>query len=650
MQDITTSQLSLYLSGSGVPDFILNILSKPQILLAFMYKSKNNIQALLKQQVVILNDMLSSIEYIKNVEKTLPGNLVEAQTAILQSTYAGTVDVSKYKDKITSFLNPANIRSGSSESFGKTNIDSKEDITSDIQTFKGLQAQLDTAISSFNNIEEDLKSIDIVKTITKNLSSSISERLPTLNDNKDQVSKIGLSIDLFSSVSALQFINSLDINNGVFAPLVSNTIPADLNIVGISESIKATALSNVYPQSTTHSDFKFTVDGTVYAIDFPSIVAKGRKYVVSTQSSTSYTIPANRRLYVKVTCPTLPQQQVLLPENILTPPGVIGIDVPAGTYTVSSIANIITSGLNVVDTGAVLTQFGFCSEFGKIGSNRLMIYGKSDVTNIEIVPEPGVYNTITFLYVSAKASCHNELFLQFGSTPTLSYQDLRDCVNYYYPITLEENRLRLSSGTSGPNSTLTFQTSISTDIGFTNFVPIVNSFSLNSKGTTLNPRDFGLYDGVIFQGPLTINGNDLIGNSPYGTFNVIIYPDLIKLRDILSLTKSYKSPIEFDSVWSPILSDPSPAQILAAKAYTKNLISYLQDYINKLEYTAKDSPILKVANDLLNLLESKNLTALISYLNNSQFSKFFNAALNENDSSLGLTLMKTIEDGVKNGN
>ncbi len=653
MLQVDTSQLSLYLENAGVPDFVISLLSKPQVLLAFMYKTGNAVQALLAQQNLVLNDLLNSLTYVRNTEKTLNTNLTEAKIVLSRFDSSGKIQVDKYKEKIMAFLKDANVKSGSSDQFGKTNIDSQEDIFVGVQAFLSIQQALSLLITNLASVKEDIATLTVVNTITKNLSTFNITRLTQLDESKNDVSKVGLAIDLFSSVTVFDYLASVaNFNEAIFQPLVSKTIPVNMSILAKSEDLVATSLSNPYPQTISHNDFRVAIDGTPITVDFPSTNAMGRAYVLASQGSASYNIPVNTRLYVKVTCPILPAAITLTPEGFQVPSGYIPIDIPSGTQTFSSIIGSITSGLFVNDTGMIPTQFATCDHFSTGVTDRIMIYGKSDVTSIEIVSAPGDYNHLTGLYTQARASCHDSLFLSLGKSNPVnqpSFLDLRDCLNLEFPVSLENNCLRITSGSVGVGSSVEFQTSIATDIGFTDNEPEPTKFNLISNGVALNPLDLGLYNGCLLNNtPITISGNDIIYAGPNGTFEVSIFTDLIKMLPIIQKLKTYKPPVDFERVWTPILSNPTNGQIETARVYTSSLKASIEAFSSGLLFKAENSSILEQANQLLNVLESRGLTLLETNLNQSRFSDFFNNALTTDKSSYGLQLMSTIEKGVKN--
>jgi hypothetical protein len=320
----------------------------------------------------------------------------------------------------------------------------------------------------------------------------------------------------------------------------------------------------------------------------------------------------------------------------------VPITLPSGIQSFSTVATAITNGLLLNDVTITLTQFGYAEHFAINGSNRLLIYGNSNVTKIEVIPPPA-YVFPVFNVVTAKASNNDALFLPFQTSYPVSqpkYKDIADCISYTYPLSIENNKLKIV-GQTGLTPSLTFQTGLSTDLGFTSFSVPKNEFTLIPL---VNPKDYGVYDGCIFNDELSIDGNTIKGNCPAGIFDVSIYPDLVKLKPISKITK--KPFDEFESIWGPILSSPSPEQILAAEKYTTDLLAYLNNLLTSFNFTAKSSPLLTDADNYLKILENKGLDKLVNYLLASKFSTFFFAA--EDEKSFGLALMSKIEKSIKN--
>lgn len=655
IEDVSSDNLLTYLSQTGVPSYYLTILTSPQICLVFFNKAKNRLLTLLKTQLTVLDSLSNALLYIKNTENPITSSMTDLKVPLLQFDSSGSLkNLETYTDQVLGFLSKLSIKSGSSQSFGQTSVDSQEDVFTGLQAFLTIQKDVDMLVKNLSSFEDQLKNVSLSKTISRNLSNFTRSQIDNLDQQKNDISRISIASDLLASTSVMSYFKSFgELFPGVYSPLVSSSIPANEEVYGYPEQVSAVATSLPYPRTVTHTSFDVSIDGTSYSVDFPSTAAKGRAYLLATQAAASYTILPNTRLYVKVTCPTLPNP-VVLTEGVTTPDGVIAVDLPAGVQTIASIKTAITNGLNVADTSAVVTQFAVCDEFSHAGSNRLMIYGKSDVTKIEIVPPPGNWNNGTGTYTQAKDSENSALFLQYGASQPINmplYKDLADCLNYVFPIELLGNTLQIASPSTGSGSSISFTSSISTDLGFTNQIPKPSFINLKSNGQILNPVSLGLYDGCFYKdstgnkGSITIQGQNIIPPAIPNMEKIIleIYPDLTFLVQtslkLLQGVTFYTN--QFSTIWLPILNNPSSQQVTSAKNYSNQVKSTINDLIASLTQTVKNSPLVDNTNVLMSQLETQGLTKLVTNLNDFDLSSFFAAQMN--DTSFGLDTMSKME-------
>ena len=656
IQDISNENLTNYLQQTKVPSYYLNFLTIPQLCLVLFNKARNRLLTLLKTQLQILDTINNGLLFITNYEKPVTASLTDLKVPLLQIDLSGNFNnLDNYKKKVTDFLSTLSLKSGSSNTFAQSSIDSQEDIYTSFLAFSTVQKDIDVLLANLKSFESQLQAVDLYKTVVQNLSNYSRSQIDNIDQQKDDISKISIATDLLASTSVMDYFKNLGtLIDGVYLPIVSNKIPASEEIYGYPELVSAISISNEYPQTTTHQDFKVTIDGTAHSIDFPSTSAKGRSYLLATQSAASYTIPVNTRLYIKITCPTLPMSR-LLPEGPLCPIGTLAIDLPSGVQTFSAIATAITNGLYAFDTGAVMVHFGYCEAFSIAGSNRLLIYGKSDVTQLEIVTGPGKWVGVTGIYTPSYDSCNSALFFNYSkSQPTNSpsYQDLKDCLAYYIPITFALNKLQIQSPTTGPNSSIVFTTSIATDIGFINSNPQPSYLTLKSRSVALVLTKLNVYTGCYYQDvygnlcQLVVNGNQI--QLPIAVPNVEkiqleIFPDLtFVVKAMLPIVKSILPYAEkLGETLSPILNNPTSTQIIIAKNYTSQIISSINSIVTMLTIDVKDSVFIQLVNTLLNQLESAGLSKLIANLNNLDLSSFFAAQMD--DSSFGLKTMSKIE-------
>lgn len=651
IQDISNESLDKYLQN-GIPDYYLAFLTTPQHCLVLFNKARNKLLGLLKSQLVVIDTLIESLSFIKSFEQPIQESLTNLKIPLVQFDTSGNLkNLDKYKSKVTKFLDTLPLKSGSSQTFAKTAIDSQEDIYAALQTYLTIQKDVGTLLANIQAFEIQLQGVDIYKAVVKGTASLARGEIDNLDQQKNEISKIALATDLLASTAVLEYFKSLGpLFDGIYKPVVSNTIPASEEIYGYPETLSAIAISAPSPQTTTHQDFKVTIDGIPHSIDFPSTAAKGRSYLLSIQTAGSYMIPVNTRLYVKITCPVLPNSRVL-PEGPTSPIGTVAIDLPSGSQTPSSISSAITTGLNVFDTGLALVQFGFCDEFAIAGSNRLLIYGKSDVTELEIVTPPGLW---TGTYHAAYPTCTE---LGFGYTKSApvnlpSYDDLLACLNYYFPVTKILNTLRIQSPTTGPNSSLVFPTSISTDIGFLEAHPQPTFIQLKSRGMIQNLKQLNLYTGCTYKDTLgnscafTVNGDTILLPIPIpnvGKLTLELFPDLVSVvKSSLLVAKGIQPySTKLEEIWLPVLNSPSDLQIILAKNYILQVQATIQAIIFSLTKEVKASVFIQATNSLLNQLDSKGLSKLVMNLNTLDFTSFFAAQMN--DTSFGLDVMSKIE-------
>lgn len=656
LNEFSNDDLTAYLEKAGVASYYLPFLTKPQLCLILFLKSKNVLLSLLKKQLQIVDSISYAIKYLNNIEDTITTSMTDLKVALLQlEASQQTTALKDYQDKVKVFLSKLALKSGSSQEMAQTNIDSKEDIYTALQTFLLVDKDIQKLLSNLKSFNKQLEQVNLGSSVVKNISIESRDQITSLDLQKNEVSNVSIATNLLSSSSLLSYFTRVPtLIEGVYSPLVSNTLPASEEIYGYPESLAAVSLSSSYPQTVTHDEFKATIDGTSYTIPFPSLAAKSRVYLRASQSSTSFTIPTNSRLYLKITCPVLPNSR-LLPEGPLCPIGTLAIDLPSGVQSFSTIASTITAALLAFDTGLVPVQFGFCSEFIVNGSKILMIYGKSDVTQLEIVTPPGEWNNTTGIYTPAYQSAHTALFLSYSKSEPLntpSYIDLLAVVGTYLPISLVNDKLQITSNLTGSTSSLAFTSSISTDIGFTNAVPVTNTIVLKSRGQTLNPTILGLYSGCIYKDALgntaviTVLNNALTLSITVPNEQKIqlqIYPDCtFAVQSLLLVIQSIQNyAAKFTETLGPLINNPTLQQIEVAKLYLEQLKTTLTTLIANLTYSIKASPLKNIVDSLLTELEQKGLDKLAVSLTQCDLQGFFSGQVNS--SSFGLQTMTSME-------
>jgi hypothetical protein len=226
----------------------------------------------------------------------------------------------------------------------------------------------------------------------------------------------------------------------------------------------------------------------------------------------------------------------------------------------------------------------------------------------------------------------------------VDYQDLRDCVSYFTPISIVENLLQVSSINTGETAKVLFSPSISTEIGFTDTYATDTILTL-SEGETLVTLNSIVVDST---GEHTVtNVSPLVySNTPNkDSYPVTVFSDLVSI--VKELTKvSFTIPQEeIIRLWGPLLNSPTVAQINEAKSKTKDIITGLSNYASSLTFVAQNSSVLKASTELTTYLEQKGYNRLIDFLIKADFTNFFAATKENTKLSYNQTLAETISNG-----
>ena len=616
-------------------------LTNQNLPLVFQVKTLNRIRKYLIDYVDVLQSMLSSINYINNLEKD-GVNSTTLETQIFLSNAKSSIGIKKalydYLDALQNF------RTTSTKEMAESNIDSLENIYAGLTYLTSINTVLEPLLENLYKFPPQIDFFVVRKSLLNKLSTFVKQ---TESAKKAQ-SPISSVINLISAFSFYE--NSLE-SYDVYSPLLSSTRPKDLSLYAKREKVKAVANSSPLPQTAFHTDFKVVIDAVPYTIPFPSFAAQGRIYILSLPITT-VNLTTDKRLYLRLESIFLIPKGILLPEGVQLDDGIIAIDFPAGSYNFNSIVSTINAGLTYSNTAGGTTTFGECSNFS-LSTDRLCISMDSFVTSFSIISNPGSWDNLTGIYTQSLPSCNDDIFLPFSSNklPTnIDYIDLRDCVSYYYPVTLNDNILTIESVNSGETASITFPTSISTDIGFTNVLSINNSISLYSGQEVQNPTSLGVnvgYSIVDDNGKHLVESiNPITYSSPPNkdSFEVSIYIDLIDIVKDFLLTSISLSHKEIITLWTPIINNPLVEQVNETKNKIPLYITQIQNYINQLTFTYVNSQLFNTANELIELLEQKGYNKLIFYLNNADFSSFFSALENKSDLSFNQSLADSLSN------
>jgi hypothetical protein len=620
ISDIDLTFLDTYLSEQE--NIYFYFINNPNLPLAYVYKANNTLRKYVTDYVGVLQKMYDSLQYINNTEKESNSD-TNVQLQIFLSKGANN----NLKNSLFEYLHSFQTYKSGDSSVADNTVDVLENIYSGFSLLNQLYpliVELQRNIGTFNPIFD-------FSFIKEDLLNKLSSTVSTNDAVKKEQSSVSTLINVLSSYS---YLTGLDTSISAYSPLFSATIT--------KEKTNAVAISG--PTTTVSStDFKVTVDTNTYIIPFPSSAAQGKKYIRANTGTVTFS--TKKRLYFQVTCPVLPKGYTLL-EGVTIPDGVIAVDIPAGTYTTASLLPVINTGLNTLDTLGNPFQFGLCSYFSS-DVDKFLVYGDASLTSMSLIPAPGQYNHLTGVFTSAVESCHSELGMLFGPAKNpyeVDYQDLRDCVSYFTPISIVENLLQVSSINTGETAKVLFSPSISTEIGFTDTYATDTILTL-SEGETLVTLNSIVVDST---GEHTVtNVSPLVySNTPNkDSYPVTVFSDLVSI--VKELTKvSFTIPQEeIIRLWGPLLNSPTVAQINEAKSKTKDIITGLSNYASSLTFVAQNSSVLKASTELTTYLEQKGYNRLIDFLIKADFTNFFAATKENTKMSYNQSLAETISNG-----
>lgn len=620
ISDIDLTFLNTYLSEQE--NIYFYFINNPNLPLAYVYKANNTLRKYVSDYVGVLQRMHDSLQYINNTEKESNSD-ADVQLQIFLSKGTNT----NLKNALFKYLH-----SFQSYKSGESSVaDNSVDVLENIYTGFSLLNQLYPLITELQRNIKTFNPIFDFSFIKEELLNKLSNTVSTNDAVKKEQSSVSTLINVLSSYS---YLTGLETSISAYSPLLNTTIT--------KEKTKAVAESG--PQITVSStDFKVTVDTSTYNIPFPSSAAQGKKYIRANTGTVTFS--TKKRLYFQVTCPVLPKGYILL-EGVTIPDGVIAVDIPAGTYTTASLIPLINNGLNTLDTLGNPFQFGLCSYFSS-DADKFLIYGDISLTSMSVIPAPGQYNHLTGVFTSAVDSCHSELGILFGSAKNpyeIDYQDLRDCISYFTPVSIVENRLQISSVNTGETAKVLFSPSISTEIGFTDTYATDTILTL-SEGENLITLNSIVVDS---------NGEHLVTgvlplvylNTPNkDSYPVTVYSDLVGIvRDITKVVFVIPQE-EVLRLWGPLLNSPTVAQINEAKSKTKDIITSISNYANSLSFSAQSSSVLTASTELITYLEQKGHNRLIDFLIKADFTNFFAATKENTKMSYNQSLAETISNG-----
>lgn len=619
ISSIDLSFLDTYLSSQE--NIYFYFINNPNLPLAFLYKTNNKLRKYVTDYQNILQTMYDSLNYYNNLEKS---SVSDANVQV--QIFLAKGDNTNLKNSIYDYLKSfQNFKSGQGEV-----ADNRIDVLENIYTGFSLLDQLNTLIEELQRNIYLFNPIFDFSYIKESLLNKLSNTVANNEAVKEEQSSVSTLINVLSSYS---YLTGIETTISSFAPLSKTSITKEKTKV-IAESLPS--------MSTINTEFKVTVDTNSYTIPFPSATAQGKKYIRGTTGTIN--IPTKRRLYFNIKASVLPKGLTLL-EGVTIPDGVIAIDIPAGSYTTASLIPIINNGFFTMDTLGAFVQFASCTYFSN-DTDAFVIYAGPTTTSFECIPTPGNYNHVTGIYTKAVDSCNIDLGILFSDAKDpyqIDYQDLVDCLSYFIPVSLVENRVQITSILVGEGSKILFQPSISTDIGFVDILTTNTQLSLDTDAglVTIDSviKDENGEHVVTSINPLTYSGGPNKNNYP-----VELYTDLVNIRNVLKYQFTMQH-AEVLRLWGPILNSPTIEQLNEAKQRTKTIIDSYTTIISNITFTAQNSTVFLTANQLVAYLEQKGYNRLIEFLNKADFTNFF-AAVGENTQlSYNQALAETISNG-----
>lgn len=641
--ELSTTPIEKYINDDIFINLIYLFLNKPYLFYAFLYRTKNKLVKTIQDQIDVLNAIKEATKYIFNLEKEKSSSLLDSSIEFIKKN--GVIDVTLYKEKVFKYLNTnTNIKSGTSE-IALSNIDALEDIYTYSLYFEKLKNDINLYISNILRFD-DIKSIDVYSYIYNKITNNIKNTLNVIEEDKELLSGITISNELISTVSLLKLIEDCDAHINPDNPIATLSVKP--------EEVVAESISNIYPQNITSYLISLKVDNfTTINTTFPNNNSANCPYILSNITQSSFVIPANTRLYIKIYGTIAPQiQSVLDGPGFNLPAGIIPIDL-SGTLTFTQVCTQITNQLQVLDTGATLRQFGYCQSFADT-SNRLLIFGNSTigVSKIEIVPPPGFFDFLTNTYHQSLNSCNVTLGFNYSSNSiNIPFEDLKDFLDIKSTNstnTVEQNRLKIKSNTTGINSKIQINAGLLTDIGMVTFSGTPNYVSADVI-TDIENKD------LISGTPISITNNQIYYDGiTSSTSSVLVFYEGAKLTYIIDYLANIDISEQdtFNSVISPLLNNPTSLQIQKAITVIDSLISKLTLIKNDIDISISTvSEKFKLSSYVINLLQSKNYTKLIDMLLNGDFINFLNIISDQSkqstDSSYNLTFMNKIEEVTK---
>ena len=650
------------------------LLLNPQVALSFILRAKNSLTQLVAKEVGFVNGMLQSLNYVNSLDFPIEDDrdLIAAQSALIELDRIGNIDnqsFANYENSINNFLNTAlkRIKSGSKNKFAVSATEAKEDLFIGMSGFSLYHPQIIDLIYSIVHSIENFRKTDLSKRVSRNIISSVRTSVSDVRNSLNENSKIGTAIELLSGKA---MINSIIGEIDILDPVIkSGVFPFNTNIKGKTEPIPATTISNSIPPPITNENlFKIYVDeGPLQSIEYPASGVNSNVFVVSSLSSSVFDIPVGYKLYLKigVEAPLNPPQDIPTSD-----PSTIWIALTPGIRTFAEVASDIENGLSTLDTLAVPTVYGHCTEFAVGGSNCLLIYGVNHVTSIQVINN--IRGLIIPPYSAPYPSAHEILGFSLSQISDPEGIINLNTITRFCNLAIsgisaqqKDDRLIIRSNNITPSSSLRFSTGLATTLGFStditkskpNFISLFNeTIEVSASALDIHPG-YRILQGGNSYTVLSISGSELTVTPqllPFSLSDILVYTDIENIINPLIKDLSSQDIFSTDvknmkSILNPLISStPTNAQIGDARRFLNELIVKLNNLLSILNsYTLQSSLSSNetIAKEILYTLETRNLNNARSLLLSCKFTEFFNQDINE--ASTGLNVMTSIENSGK---
>ncbi len=633
----TKSVVSKYSSFSDPAKMVsMTLLGDPQVLLCATLKSKNQLNVLVNNFMNILDAIYALRDSFTIFPKPLTNleGLDNIQLALTNTNLNRTLSA-----RIDDFLNSNLSHIKSSGDFLLNRNEAMQDIVTYISGILSLHSEIKTLLDNIINAIPNIESIDFSKNIKDDIKNTSIETLNNIKNEINQTSPISVATEILG-IKAAQTILLNKV--GVLDPFFDSNL--NRNVSCFSENVNALITSSTFPVTITSGTMDISIDGgIVQSKIYPSSVGGvfGNCCLISTISITSVIVPPNSVLYLNIIMNGNPgpKQFTGYPKNIIPIPFI------AGANMLSDIVLAINNGLNALDTTLTTRSFGRCTEFAIAGSGIIMIYGASDVIEIDIVPDVpgsyslGVYNPPT------TTSCHSLLGFTDYQKSFLStvpnIDSMMRFINLAYSgitSTKSNNQLTIKSNSNSYDSSLLFSNTLSSELGFPGQI-IVAKPSFISIVQDSSPFNIGVkpnFSIVINEKSYTVSSVDsdklFIDNLdpiPLSSFKV-----MTDIQDIVPKLSSTLSSIDFSIDMNELqrLSIPlfssnySVYQISDFYKYVDNIKTQILNLKNALQLFPMDksnAPSEDTLASITSFLQSKGLDNMLTNIMKGSFTDMF---------------------------